>query len=324
MSIPEMSTRELLMHSALGDVRDLGPIVHITDPGASRVLPLDIPLITIANDTLPDADLSFGYDAGSNSGSYDEDLHERIVKMARTNPQSAVVLAQLLRATEHVSIEHALLSESLAYSLLQSGEEFRAWLSGQRQEQPPVLAAGSDDTVYVVHHAHTTELRLNRPESANALDQYTRSRLAQVFAALEHSREPIVLRGNGRHFCAGGDLREFGTFTTPVESHIARTCIGLPQAVARIAHRLRAHIHGSCIGAGIELSAFASQLVAHPATRIRLPEVAMGLLPGAGGTASIPRRIGRHRALQLMLDPAGIDAATALNWGLIDALEDNA
>ena len=316
--IPRMTAFELLNQEIHGDLRELRPLVRIDDPPTERILPLDLPLITLTDETAPDGDISLGSHAIHEDR---ETLLERILPVVRANPQAATLLAQLLRATEGQPIEHALLAESYAYSLLQSGDEFRAWLSTQKPQA--TRQAGEDDVVQVVQRPDHTEVRLNRPESANALDQPTRLRLADVCTALEHSAERVVLTGAGRHFCAGGDLREFGGFTTPVESHFSRTHIGLAQAVARLGPRLSAHIHGACIGAGIELTAFAAQLIAHPGTRIRLPEVAMGLIPGAGGTVSVPRRIGRHRALQLMLDPAGIDAHTALAWGLIDAIEPN-
>jgi enoyl-CoA hydratase/carnithine racemase len=81
-------------------------------------------------------------------------------------------------------------------------------------------------------------------------------------------------------------------------------------------------LHGACVGAGIELPAYAHRVVAAPDTRILLPEVAMGLIPGAGGTVSIPRRIGRWRTLFLALSGDAVDAATALSWGLVDAIAD--
>ena len=71
-------------------------------------------------------------------------------------------------------------------------------------------------------------------------------------------------------------------------------------------------------GAGVELAAFAGRVTAPAGTTFRLPEVSMGLIPGAGGTASIPRRIGRWRTLYLALSGVVLDAATAAQWGLID------
>jgi enoyl-CoA hydratase/carnithine racemase len=76
------------------------------------------------------------------------------------------------------------------------------------------------------------------------------------------------------------------------------------------------------MGSGIELPAFAGRLIARPGARFGLPEIGMGLIPGAGGTVSIPARIGRHRAALLALSGDVIDTDTALQWGLIDEIAD--
>jgi enoyl-CoA hydratase/carnithine racemase len=83
---------------------------------------------------------------------------------------------------------------------------------------------------------------------------------------------------------------------------------------------MEAHVHGPCAGSGVELPAFAARVVARPDFSATLPEVGLGLIPGAGGTASITARVGRHRMALLALSGARIDAATALAWGLVDAV----
>jgi enoyl-CoA hydratase/carnithine racemase len=82
-----------------------------------------------------------------------------------------------------------------------------------------------------------------------------------------------------------------------------------------------AYLHGACIGAGIEMTAFAGHLIAAQGTTFALPEVGFGLVPGAGGTVSMPRRIGRQRTALLALSGQPIDAGLAHQWGLIDAIE---
>jgi enoyl-CoA hydratase/carnithine racemase len=77
------------------------------------------------------------------------------------------------------------------------------------------------------------------------------------------------------------------------------------------------------VGAGVEMAAFAGRLVAAPEVFFHLPEVEMGLVPGAGGTVSVPRRIGRWRAAWMTLTGARVDAATALEWGLVDEIDDH-
>jgi enoyl-CoA hydratase/carnithine racemase len=80
-------------------------------------------------------------------------------------------------------------------------------------------------------------------------------------------------------------------------------------------------VHGACVGAGTELPAFVAQVVARPDATFQLPEVPMGLIPGAGGTVSLPRRIGRQRTAYMAITGSTIDAATALAWHLVDRIE---
>ena len=80
-------------------------------------------------------------------------------------------------------------------------------------------------------------------------------------------------------------------------------------------------MHGACVGAGTELPAFAAHVLARPDATFQLPEVPMGLIPGAGGTVSLPRRIGRQRTAYLAITGSAIDAATALAWHLVDRIE---
>lgn len=93
--------------------------------------------------------------------------------------------------------------------------------------------------------------------------------------------------------------------------------------IDRVRDRVTVRVHGAAVGAGIEMAAFAGRLVASPETFFLLPEVEMGLVPGAGGTVSVPRRIGRWRAAWMMLSGARIDTPTALRWGLVDEIDDH-
>ena len=98
--------------------------------------------------------------------------------------------------------------------------------------------------------------------------------------------------------------------------------IRLERSVGRMLARLRpptvSHLHGACMGSGIELAAFTDRVLGSPDTLIALPEIGLGLVPGAGGTVSLPRRIGRLRTAWLAFTGRPIDAVTAQAWGLID------
>ena len=87
-----------------------------------------------------------------------------------------------------------------------------------------------------------------------------------------------------------------------------------------MAERASVLVHGACVGSGIEFPAFASHLIAREDAWFQLPELQFGLIPGAGGCVSIPRRIGRQRTAWWVLSGARINAQTALDWGLVDGL----
>jgi enoyl-CoA hydratase/carnithine racemase len=105
-----------------------------------------------------------------------------------------------------------------------------------------------------------------------------------------------------------------------VTAHFIRTMAGAGRRLHDLVARAEVRVHGPCVGAGVELPAFAGTVTAAAGTTFMLPELAMGLIPGAGGTVSIPRRVGRWRTLYLALSCCLLDAATALSWGLIDAI----
>jgi enoyl-CoA hydratase/carnithine racemase len=77
-------------------------------------------------------------------------------------------------------------------------------------------------------------------------------------------------------------------------------------------------LHGACLGAGIELAAFAGHVVAAEDASIGLPEGGLGLIPGAGGTVSLRLRIGARRTLDMIVSGSRLDGSTALKWGLVD------
>ena len=148
---------------------------------------------------------------------------------------------------------------------------------------------------------------------------------ALEFAAVDPDAAPVTLSGEGPSFSAGGDLDEFGHADDVGRAHAIRVL----QSAARLwsgslGERLTARLHGICVGAGIEVPAAAARVIARPGTCFRLPEVSMGLIPGAGGTVTIPRRIGRHRACYLAISGLELDLETALAWGLVDAVDDAA
>lgn len=240
---------------------------------------------------------------------------------AETAAQPAVMLARLLRIGESLPADHALDLESLTYSTLLAGPCFARWLAGRGSR--PVPQPQTSDAVIVRRDGDVLRLTLNRPERRNAHSRELRAALVDGLriAQLDETVAEVVLDARGPSFCSGGDLDEFGTAPDLATAHLIRTRAGAARPLHALSARVTARLHGHCVGAGIELPAFAGSVVADPGTVFRLPELAMGLIPGAGGTVSIPRRIGRWRALYLVLTGDPVTTALAHRWGLIDRVE---
>lgn len=238
----------------------------------------------------------------------------------RSAPLAAMVLVQHLRASEHLPLLQAFTAESMAYATVQMGPEFRRW----QEMRTSVGTLAEDGPPVIIDRGEATlRLTMNRPESLNAIDVEMRDALCEAFdlAAIDPDVQRIDLRGAGRCFSVGGDVREFGLASDPATAHWIRS-IRLPaRRLMPVAGKLLVRIDGAAIGAGIEIAAFADRIVATSSAWFQLPELKYGLIPGAGGTVSIPRRIGRQRAAYMMLSMRRIPAPVALRWGLIDAIE---
>ena len=259
-----------------------------------------------------------------------DDITETVI----ASPQASVSLVQLLRATETLNVRDALMAESWVYSMLQGGHVFQNWLRTQKPQQetaqqketaspptnqpavltddnPAVLADESNDSLF---------LTLNRPERRNAFSAEMRDCLVEALRATKASPPPggIVLSGAGEAFCSGGDLNEFGTTPDSATAHIVRSLRSAAWEMHQLRDHIRVNLHGACVGAGIELPAFTNNITSTPDAFFWLPEVRLGLVPGAGGTVSLPRRIGRHRTTWLALTNRRLDPSTAHDWGLID------
>lgn len=235
---------------------------------------------------------------------------------AGEHPVAATCLALVLRGSERRGVNEGLQSESAVYSTLLAGDDFRRWreASPRREraepEEPAVLSSRSGDVL---------TLTLNRPEVRNAFNARMRDELwDSLVVAGSDDRVRVEIGGSGEAFSSGGDLDEFGTAPDPARSHLIRLSRSVGRLVDDLSERITVELHGPCLGAGIEIPAFAGKVIARGDTKIGLPELSLGLIPGAGGTVSLPRRIGRHRTAWLALTGKEIDAKTALEWGLVD------
>ena len=158
-------------------------------------------------------------------------------------------------------------------------------------------------------------LTVNSPP-VNALSAAVRQGIAQGIgqAAADQAVRAVVLACAGRTFIAGADITEFGKpMVGPSLHEVIRTIEGAPKPVV-------AAIHGTALGGGLETALGCHYRVAVPSAKLGLPEVKLGLLPGAGGTQRLPRVVGVEQALDMVTSGTPIAAKTALDHGLVDAL----
>ena len=157
-------------------------------------------------------------------------------------------------------------------------------------------------------------ITLNSPP-VNALSAKVREGLFEGFkAAIASDAKAIVLICEGRTFIAGADITEFGgAMAGPSLFEVQDMMEGSPKPVI-------AAIHGTALGGGLEVALCAHYRVAVPSARVGLPEVALGLLPGAGGTQRLPRIVGVEAALDMVTSGRHVPAKQALAVGLVDEL----
>ena len=152
------------------------------------------------------------------------------------------------------------------------------------------------------------------PVNALGLDM-RRGLLAAVEWAEAEQLDRVIVSGRGKVFCAGGDAREFDG--PPIEPH-------LPDILNRIENSpvpWIAAAHGAALGGGLELMLACRYRIAAPGARLGLPEVTLGIVPGAGGTQRLPRLIGLEQALRLIPTGKAVDAEQALALGLINNID---
>ncbi|MGY6162036.1 3-hydroxyacyl-CoA dehydrogenase NAD-binding domain-containing protein [Paraburkholderia strydomiana] len=150
----------------------------------------------------------------------------------------------------------------------------------------------------------------------NALSADVRRGLLAAIEAADSdpSVQAVLIVGAGRNFIAGADIREFGK--PPVPPSLPDVCNRIEACTKPVV----AAIHGAALGGGLEVALAAHYRIAVDGSKLGLPEVQLGLLPGAGGTQRTPRLIGAQAALDLMLSGRHANAQEALALGLVDRL----
>lgn len=241
--------------------------------------------------------------------------------MVERGPRACVALGRLLRQTPQLNTLDGLAAEAAVYSMLLGGPEFANWLARRGAPRTPLAVERS--LVQLHRDGDRLVVVLDHSQRRNAFSAGMREALFEALemAVLDTGIKVVELSGTGPVFCSGGDLAEFGTATDLVAAYLVRLERAPWRLIDRIAERVTVRIQGAAVGAGIEMAAFAGRVVAAPGTFCQLPEADMGLVPGAGGTVSITRRIGRWRTAWMVLSGARIDTGTALEWGLVDEVD---
>ena len=169
--------------------------------------------------------------------------------------------------------------------------------------------------------SHIAIISLNRPEHINAFNVQMRDDLYEYLRLFQDDQEAkiAVIRGNGgRGFCAGADLSEFGTAPSQTIARHVRWARDLWGLFMSIDKPIIASLHGFVIGSGIEIASLCDVRIAANDARFRMPEVALGMIPAAGGTQTLPRLIGVDKTMDLILTNKEIDADEARLIGLVD------
>lgn len=161
---------------------------------------------------------------------------------------------------------------------------------------------------------------LNRPDSFNALSRALITRLADAVGRLDADPavRVLLLSGNGRHFCAGADLKEMEGIGAA--EALVSGFTGCCHQLAAVAKPVVCAVQGQALGGGCELVEMCDVVIAADSAGFSHPEATVGLMPGAGGTQRLARALGRHKALDLLLTGRRMGAEEAERAGLVSRI----
>ena len=177
-------------------------------------------------------------------------------------------------------------------------------------------------TIIYEKHGPVAHVRLNRPRVHNAFNTKMRDDLYQALEAScdDPDVRSILLSAEGKNFCSGADLTEFGSAPSITAARDARWSRDLWGLILSLPIPIVASIHGYCIGSGLEMALLCDLRIASTDATFSMPEANLGLIPAAGGTQTLPRILGPSKALHLLLTGQRLTAKQALDHGLISRL----
>jgi 2-(1,2-epoxy-1,2-dihydrophenyl)acetyl-CoA isomerase len=177
-------------------------------------------------------------------------------------------------------------------------------------------------TVNVEYRDQVAFLALARPDSANTMNlEFGKDFLSAAISAKRSRARAIVLCGEGKNFCFGGDLRGMIASGADVKAYLGELTKNLHEGMALLAAHdapVIVAVNGTAAGAGLGLVLMADLAIAARSARFTAAYTGVGLTPDAGCTFLLPRTIGTRRAMEMLLTNRTLDAAEALEWGLIN------
>jgi len=174
-------------------------------------------------------------------------------------------------------------------------------------------------TLSLVLEKPVATLKINRPEALNALNSVVVRELVAALDALEadDSVRCVVLTGSDKAFCAGADIKEMASLS---EAEIETSDHLRPawDRAASFEKPLIAALSGYTLGGGLELAMCCDIIIASEGTKLGLPEINIGIIPGGGGTQRLPRAVGKYKAMEMILTGGTISAEEAKALGLVN------
>ncbi|RLD30114.1 MAG: enoyl-CoA hydratase [Bacteroidetes bacterium] len=178
------------------------------------------------------------------------------------------------------------------------------------------------DNILSQTHNGITTITINRPKKLNALNIETIEELHKAFKSANEDKNTkvIIVTGSGeKAFVAGADISEFADFDVNEGQELAAEGQELLfNFVENLSSPVIAAVNGFALGGGLELAMAAHFRVASDNTKMGLPEVSLGVIPGYGGTQRLPQLVGKGRAMEMIMTAGMIDASQALNYGLVN------
>ena len=177
-------------------------------------------------------------------------------------------------------------------------------------------------TLLFQKHDAVAHISLNRPQVVIAYNIQMRDDFSEALSAVTQDPEvgALLITGEGRGFCAGADLTEFGSAPSQVIARRVRWERDVWGQLVNLAKPIVAAVHGYCIGSGLEIALLCDLRIGATGTVFALPEVQLGMIPAAGGTQTLPRVVGRSQALDLLLTGRRIESEEALEMGVVTRL----